>query len=77
MYPIDRKDEVVPRAGIPPSSMGAPYPIVVADEFSVTVAYFIENVPSDWDGTSIRVIGPSIRWVMTCARCPPASCAGV
>lgn len=59
MYSIDRKDAVVPLAGVPQCSVGAPCPIVVADEFKVTVAYYLQDTPDDWDGTSVRVVGPS------------------
>src|SRR5215510_14038401 len=57
MYSVDEKDRVVPIKDIPQSSVGAPIPIVLSDEFVTVVAFYLQNTPDDWDGTSIRIIG--------------------
>ncbi|MGH9767709.1 MAG: hypothetical protein ACREAB_09785 [Blastocatellia bacterium] len=57
MYSVDEKDRVVPIKDIPQSSVGAPIPIVLSDEFVTIVAFYLQNRPDDWDGTSIRIIG--------------------
>jgi len=56
MYTVDDKDEVVELADVPQSSIGAPLPIVVSDEFTLLLAYIVERVDPDWDGTYVRVV---------------------
>ncbi|HKQ93873.1 MAG TPA: hypothetical protein VJZ77_24650 [Blastocatellia bacterium] len=56
MYSVDEKDRVVPIKDIPQSSVGAPIPIVLSDEFVTVVAFYLQNTPDDWDGTSIRMV---------------------
>lgn len=55
MYDVDAHDEVV-RLDVPQSSIGAPLPVVVADEDTLQLAYYAEVVDPDWDGTSIRLV---------------------
>lgn len=57
MYSVDEKDRVILLENIPQSSVGAPIPIVLSDEFATVVAFYLQNTPDDWDGTSIRIIG--------------------
>jgi len=57
MYEVDRKDKVIELTNIPQSSVGAPLPIVIADEQNVIIAFYLENTTESWDGTSIRVVG--------------------
>jgi hypothetical protein len=57
MYSVDEKDRVVPIKDIPQSSIGAPIPIVLSDEFVTIVAFYLENMSDGWDGTSVRVVG--------------------
>lgn len=57
MYEIDSKDKVVELTEFPQSSIGAPIPIVVASEHKVAVAYYLNDVPDDWDGSTVRMIG--------------------
>lgn len=67
MYEIDDRDRVVELDDVPRSSVGAPLPVVVADELSVQLAYYASvQPPPEWDGTSVRVIDlstddPAIR----------------
>jgi hypothetical protein len=56
MYRVDRRDRVLQLEDVPQSSVGAPIPIVLADEHRVLLAYLLENREPDWDGTSVRVI---------------------
>jgi hypothetical protein len=60
MYSIGplAKDEVVPLSDMPQSSIGAPCPVVVADESYLAVAFYLEVRDDNWDGTSVRVVGP-------------------
>lgn len=57
MYPVDQ-DRVIPLADIPRSSVGAPQPRIVADEFTCAVAYYVEVRDPRWDGTYVRIIDP-------------------
>jgi hypothetical protein len=57
MYQVDEKDQVVELKGIPQSSVGAPTPIVLSNEGKTVLAYYLENVADDWDGSSVRVVG--------------------
>jgi hypothetical protein len=59
MYPVDERDRVIELEGVPQSSVGAPLPIVLSDEHKILLAYIIEDTPSDWDGSSVRVVDPS------------------
>ena len=56
MYTVDEKDRVIPIKGIPQSSVGAPIPIVLSDEFVTVVAFYLQNTPEGWDGTSVRIV---------------------
>jgi hypothetical protein len=57
MGSVDEKDRVVPINDIPQSSIGAPTPVVLSDEFVTIVAFYLEEMSDDWDGTSIRIVG--------------------
>jgi hypothetical protein len=56
MYQVDEKDCVVPLTDVPQSSIGAPVPVVVADEHRVVLAYYLDNRDPAWDGTYVRLI---------------------
>jgi hypothetical protein len=58
MYEVDKKDRVVSLADVPQSCIGAPEPVVLADEHRVVLAYYGENRSPDWDGTTVRIVGP-------------------
>jgi hypothetical protein len=57
MYEIDERDEVVELSAVPQSSVGAPGPVVLADELKVLLAYYLQDTPANWDGTTVRVVG--------------------
>jgi hypothetical protein len=56
MYSVDDLDRVVPITDLPKSSVGAPMPLVVANEHSVVLAYLLQDADPTWDGTSVRVL---------------------
>jgi len=47
MYQIDEKDMVVQLEGAPQSSVGSPRPLVIADEQSVVLGYYLQE-PGIW-----------------------------
>jgi hypothetical protein len=56
MYTIDERDCVVKIEEFPQSSIGAPIPIVISNEFVTVVAFYLKDTPDDWDGTTVREI---------------------
>ena len=56
MYDVDRRDRVVELEDVPRASIGAPLPIVVADEGTLQLAYYASVSDPSWDGTSVRVV---------------------
>jgi hypothetical protein len=59
MYTVTAADRPVQIESAPQSSVGAPCPMVLAGEHSLRLAYYLQDAPSDWDGTSIRVVSDS------------------
>ncbi len=55
MYSVDEKDRVVPIKDIP-SSVGAPNPVILSDEFVTVVAFYLQDTLDDWDGTYVRIV---------------------
>lgn len=58
MYVVDDKDTVSPLEDAPPSSAGAPLPVVVRDEQHLFLAYIVSEPDPDWDGTYVNLVGP-------------------
>lgn len=58
MYVIDERDRVVPLDDVPQSSVGAPCPLVIQDELTSVVAYYVEAPDPDWTGETVRVVDP-------------------
>jgi len=56
MYQVDDLDRVVELEGFPQSSVGAPCPWVLSDEFVTVVAFYVEEKDPEWDGTTVRVV---------------------
>lgn len=56
MYELDARDRVVKLEDVPQSSVGAPLPVVVADEGTLQLAYYAEVPDPDWDGTYVREV---------------------
>lgn len=57
MYEIDERDRVIEIGDLPQSSVGAPLPVVLADEHRVFVMYLVEDPEPEWDGKTVRVVG--------------------
>jgi hypothetical protein len=62
MYNVDDKDRVIKLDDVPQSSVGAPLPVVLSDEGKTLLAYLRSDVPDDWDGSSIRIVGYESEW---------------
>jgi len=60
MYTISASanDEVKELKDIPQSSIGAPCPTIIADEYNLAVAFYLEVRDEAWDSTTVRVVGP-------------------
>lgn len=56
MYTVDDLDRVKEITDFPQSSVGAPLPTVVATEHQTFLIFYLQERPSDWDGTSVRVV---------------------
>lgn len=54
MYDVDARDRVVELEDVPQSSVGAPLPVVVADESRLQLAYYLSVPDPDWDGSYVR-----------------------
>jgi hypothetical protein len=59
MYKVDERDRVVALENVPQASVGAPIPLVLADERRVVLAYYMQDRPPEWDGKTVRVVGPT------------------
>jgi hypothetical protein len=59
MYSVNERDTVIELEDVPQSSVGAPLPVVLSDEFKILLAYIVQDAPSDWDGSYVRVIDSS------------------
>lgn len=57
MFEIDERDKLIEIRDLPQSSIGAPIPMIACSEQTLNLAYYIEDVPDDWDGSSVRVVG--------------------
>jgi hypothetical protein len=58
MYEVDHRDRVVLLEGLPQSCIGAPIPLVLADEHAVVLAYYLEERSDEWDGSTVRMLDP-------------------
>ena len=56
MYTVDRRDRVTKLRNVPQSSVGAPLPVVIADDYRVLVAYRVETIDPSWDGSTVRIV---------------------
>ena len=59
MYSVDENDRVHELRDVPQSSVGAPLPAVIANEQRVYLAYLVEARDPEWDGQTVRSVGPS------------------
>ncbi len=56
MYEIDDRDNVVLMPKAPQPDIGAPLPVVVADESCVFITYIVLEPNPNWDGTHVTVL---------------------
>jgi hypothetical protein len=56
MYEVDKNDRVVTLEDIPQSSVGAPLPLILANEQRVVLAYYINATDPSWDGKTVRIL---------------------
>jgi hypothetical protein len=56
MYEIDNKDRVI-KLNAPQSSVGAPIPILLADESFAVLAFYRQERDPDWNGKTVRIVG--------------------
>ena len=56
MYTVDERDRPIEVSALPQCSIGAPCPMLIAGEHSLRLAYYLEERPSDWDGTTVRLL---------------------
>ncbi len=75
MYKVD-KDRVVELDTAPRPDIGAPIPVLVADEGTVLLAYITSEPDPSWDGTWAKVVSPDsadepiaiVRFSRVCAH---------
>ena len=58
MYQVDVRDRVVELKELRQSSVGAPIPLVLADENRVVLACYLQETSPEWDGSSVRLVDP-------------------
>jgi len=56
MYEVDENDRVVALEGVPQSSVGAPLPLILANDQRVVLAYYINTTDPSWDGKTVRIL---------------------
>ena len=56
MYSVDSLDTVIQLRDAPQSDVGAPLPLVVADELRLLLTYLISQPDPNWDGTYVNVV---------------------
>ena len=57
MFGADGDDKLVELRDVPQSSVGAPCPVVLADEYHIFLAYFLRAPAPNWDSSTVRVVG--------------------
>lgn len=68
MYQVDKKDRVVRLTDVPQSSIGAPHPVMLAEEGTAILAFYLENRDDGWNGTSVRMISSDSEEPMAIAK---------
>lgn len=56
MYEVDHRDIVEELKDFPQSSVGAPIPMVIANELGLVVLYYLELHDPGWDGSYIQMV---------------------
>lgn len=68
VYEVDNRDRVVALDDVPQSSIGAPLPVVVADEHTLQLAYYRSAPDPAWDGSSARIIDANTQGMVALVR---------
>ncbi|MEL7500804.1 MAG: hypothetical protein AAFN77_24640 [Planctomycetota bacterium] len=58
MYTVGENDRVEELKDVPQSDVGAPLPVVLADEHRLYLAYLVSEPDPNWDGSYINMISP-------------------
>jgi hypothetical protein len=59
-YTPDARDRVIPLGDAPQSDVGAPLPVVLANDYRLCLVYLLQDTREDWDGTQApRVVSPA------------------
>src|SRR4029453_19179478 len=58
MYPVDELDTVVELPDCPRPDIGAPLPLVIADDYNLVLAYLVAEPDPAWDGSYATVVSP-------------------
>jgi len=56
MYPVDEQDTVIELTDAPRPDVGAPLPLVLADDNRLLLAYLVSEPQPGWDGTYVNVV---------------------
>ncbi len=72
MYTVGFRDRVEELTTAPQSDVGAPLPVVVADEHRVLLAYLVSEPDPNWDGSYVNVVSADTAGavaIVSFARC--------
>lgn len=58
MYEVDAQDEVVELSDAPRPDIGAPLPLVLADEHHLLLAYLVSEPDPAWEGSYTTIVSP-------------------
>jgi hypothetical protein len=58
MYTAGKHDRVEKLKDVPQSDVGAPLPVVLANEHRLYLAYLVSEPDPNWDGTYVNVVSP-------------------
>ena len=58
MYQVDGLDTVVELTDCPRPDIGAPLPVVLADDYSLVLAYLVSEPDPNWDGSYATLVSP-------------------
>jgi hypothetical protein len=68
MYQVDSLDTVVELKTAPLSDIGAPLPLVIADDYRLILEYLISEPDPNWDGTYVNVVSPNTECTVAIVR---------
>ncbi len=68
MYQVDERDTVVELKTAPQSDIGAPLPLVIADDYRLILEYLVSEPDPNWDGTYVNVVSPDTDGTVAIVR---------